>query len=526
MGESPSNSRRQCFCRREFCGCEACGVQGHRPHDPQPGEIERVKMRKRANEEGVFMPKSKSYEIDMCNGPVLSKMLLFALPLMCSGILQLLFNAADVIVVGRYAGDNSMAAVGSNAALINLLTNLFIGLSVGANVLAARYFGAKREVELRATVHTAMLLALCSGVGLIVAGMAGARQVLIWMQAPPAVLELAALYLRIYFLGMPAMMVYNFGAALLRAKGDTQRPLYFLLLAGVVNVALNLLLVIVFHLGVAGVAIATVVSQCISAVLVVICLARETGGFRLELKALQIQKEPLKGILRVGLPAGVQGVIFSLSNVVIQSSINSLGEVVMAGSAAAANIEGFVYAAMNAIYQATLSFSSQNTGAGQLNRINRILLTGQGLVTVTGAVLSIGVWQAGRLLLGIYTDDPAVVEAGFVRLGIVCAPYAICGMMDIMVGVLRGIGYSVMPMIVSLMGVCALRLVWIATVFQIPQYHTPECVYWSYPVSWVVTLFVHILCYLWAKRRTDLRFAAAMAERKAEKELSLVENTK
>jgi len=462
------------------------------------------------------MPKSKSYEIDMCSGPILKKMLYFALPLMCSGVLQLLFNAADIIVVGRYAGDNSMAAVGSNAALINLLTNLFIGLSVGANVLAARYFGAKRERELRATVHTSMLLALCSGIALIVVGIAGAREVLIWMQAPAGVLDLAVLYLRIFFLGMPAMMLYNFGAALLRAKGDTRRPLYFLLLSGAVNVALNLLLVIVFHLDVAGVAIATVISQCISAVLVVICLMRETGGFRLELKALHIHKDQLVGILRVGLPAGVQGVIFSLSNVVIQSSINSFGEVVMAGSAASANIEGFVYTAMNAVYQATLSFSSQNAGAGRLDRINRILLTGQGCVAATGLILGIGAWQAGRVLLGIYTQAPAVIEAGFVRLAIVCAPYAICGMMDTMVGALRGIGYSAMPMIVSLVGACVLRLVWIATVFQIPGYHTPECVYWSYPISWAVTLLAHILCYIWAKRRVDRRFADAHSQRRAD----------
>ena len=470
------------------------------------------------------MQKTKSYEIDMCNGPILKKMLFFALPLMCSGVLQLLFNAADIIVVGRYAGDNSMAAVGSNAALINLLTNLFIGLSVGSNVLAARYFGAKRERELRSTVHTSMLLALCGGTALIVVGIAGARQVLIWMQAPAGVLDLAVLYLRIFFLGMPAMMLYNFGAALLRAKGDTRRPLYFLLLSGAVNVALNLLLVIVFRLDVAGVAIATVISECISAVLVVICLMREMGGFRLELKALRIQRDQLAGILRVGLPAGVQGVIFSLSNVVIQSSINSLGEVVMAGSAASANIEGFVYAAMNAVYQATLSFSSQNAGAGRLDRINRILLTGQGCVTATGLLLGIGAWQAGRVLLGIYTQDPAVMEAGFLRLGIVCAPYFICGMMDTMVGALRGIGYSVMPMIVSLMGACVLRLVWIATVFQIPGYHTPECVYWSYPVSWMVTLLVHIFCYIWAKRRTDRRFAEAQAQRMSEQ--IFMENTK
>lgn len=449
--------------------------------------------------------RAKTYEIDMTSGPILKKMVRFAFPLMCSGILQLLFNAADVIVVGKFAGDNSMAAVGSNAALINLLTNLFMGLSVGANVLAARYYGAKRDRELHAVVHTAILLAVCSGAGLVLVGELGARQVLIWMQTPQSVLDLAALYLRIYFLGMPAMMLYNFGAALLRAKGDTRRPLYFLVLAGSVNVVLNLVLVIRLHLDVAGVAIATVVSQFISAGLVSFCLMRETGGFRLEWRALRIHGDQLKSILRIGLPAGVQGVIFSLSNVVIQSSINSLGEVVMAGSAAAANIEGFVYIAMNAVYQATMSFTSQSMGAGRLDRVNRILLTGQGFVTVTGLVLGVGAWLAGGTLLWIYTDDPAVVQAGVVRLGVICAPYALCGMMDTMVGALRGIGYSVMPMLVSLAGACVVRLVWLATVFQMPQYHTPQCVYWSYPISWIITLAVHILCYLWARRRIARR---------------------
>lgn len=445
----------------------------------------------------------KSYEIDMSHGPVLRKMLMFTLPLMCSGILQLLFNAADVIVVGRFAGDNSMAAVGSNAALINLLTNLFIGLSVGANVLAARYIGANREKELHNTVHTSIALSLSSGVVMAAVGVAGARQVLIWMQAPPEVLDLAALYLRIYFLGMPAVLLYNFGAALLRAKGDTRRPLYFLLLAGVINVVLNLVLVIKFQLDVAGVAIATVISQFVSAGLVIVCLMREESGIHLSLRALRFHREQLTRILRVGLPAGVQGVIFALSNVVIQSSINSLGAVVMAGSAASSNLEGFVYAAMNAIYQATLSFTSQSVGAGKHDRVNRILLTGLGCVLVTGLLLGNGVWLLGRQLLHIYSVKTAVVEAGIVRLGIVCAPYAICGMMDVMVGALRGIGYSVMPMIVSLMGACVLRLVWIATVFQIPRYHTPECVYWSYPVTWTITLLAHIGCFILAKRRTD-----------------------
>lgn len=487
IDKSTPATRGGSLCRREFCG----------------NAVQKHENKETANP----MLKSKAYEIDMCSGPILKKMLRFAVPLMASGVLQLLFNAADVIVVGRFSGDNSMAAVGSNAALINLLTNLFVGLSVGANVLAARYFGAKRERELHRAIHTTMLLAFCSGMVLIVAGIAMARQVLVWMQTPPAVLNLAVLYLRIYFLGMPALMLYNFGAGLLRSKGDTRRPLYYLLLAGIVNVALNLLLVIVFDLDVAGVAIATVVSQCISAALVVSCLMRETGSFHLELRALRFYKEQLLGILRVGLPAGVQGIIFSLSNVVIQSSVNSLGEIVMAGSAASSNIEGFVYVAMNAVYQATLSFTSQNVGAGRMDRVNRILLTGLGCVTATGLVLGVGAWQAGRLLLGIYSGDPAVVEAGFVRLGIICGTYFVCGMMDTMVGALRGIGYSVMPMMVSLMGACVLRLVWVATVFQIPAYHTPECVYWSYPISWIVTLLIHVLCYLWAKHRADQRFA-------------------
>ena len=289
-----------------------------------------------------------------------------------------------------------------------------------------------------------------------------------------------------------------------------------MLLAGAVNVALNLLLVIQFQLDVAGVAIATVVSQCISAALVTVCLMRETGGFRLELRALRIHGDQMKGILRVGLPAGVQGVIFSLSNVVIQSSINSLGEVVMAGSAASANIEGFVYIAMNAVYQATMSFTSQSMGAGRLDRVDRITLTGQAFVIATGLVLGIGAWRAGSTLLWIYTDDPAVVQAGIVRLGIICAPYALCGMMDTMVGTLRGIGYSVMPMIVSLVGACVLRLVWLATVFQIPQYHTPECVYWSYPLSWLITLAVHVVCYIWARRRLMRRAAGKTLTEAAE----------
>ena len=448
------------------------------------------------------------YEIDMCNGPILSRMLRFSIPLMCSSVLQLLFNAADIVVVGRWAGDNSLAAVGSNTALIGLLTNLFVGLAVGANTLAAKSFGARDREELHRVVHTSILLSLLSGVLLAVVGFFGARTILTWMQTPDNVLGLAALYLRIYFLGMPATMVYNFGAALLRAEGDTQRPLYFLSLAGVVNIVLNLFFVIVCHLDVAGVAIATVISQCISAALVLRCMTKDTGPLHLDLRKLRIHSRTMGKILQVGLPAGFQGILFSLSNVVIQSSVNTFGEVIMAGNSAAANIEQFVYVSMNAMYQATISFVSQNYGAGNYHRIRKIVIRAQICVLVVGLVLGNLATLFGRDLLAIYTTSPAVIDAGLIRMRIVCTTYAVCGMMDVMVGGLRGIGYSVMPMLVSLVGACGLRLLWIATIFQLPQFHTIQMLYWSYPVSWTITVAVHVLCFLWALKRVKRHLLA------------------
>ena len=437
---------------------------------------------------------NKKYEIDMCSGSVFGKMLLFALPLMCSSILQLLFNAADIVVVGRFAGDNALAAVGSNTALINLLTNLFVGLSVGSNVLTAQYYGAKKDSDLKETVHTSMLLSICSGVLLTVVGLAGARGLLELMQAPPEVLELAVLYLRIYFLGMTSMMVYNFGSAILRAVGDTKRPLYYLLAAGIVNVVLNLFFVIACHMGVAGVGVATVISQTISALLVVRCLVREQGGIHLELKELAISKEKLGKIMQIGLPAGFQGTVFSLSNVVIQSAVNSFGNIAVAGNSAAANIEGFVYMAMNAFYQATISFTSQNFGARQYRRIYKILFAGELCVVITGLLLGNLAVLFGDVLLGIYSPSAEVIAAGMVRMKFICTVYALCGIMDVLVGALRGIGYSIIPMIVSLIGACGLRLLWIATVFQV--YHSPAVLYVSYPVSWIVTAAVQMTFFL------------------------------
>ena len=425
----------------------------------------------------------KTYEIDMLHGAILPKLLRFAVPLTLSTMLQLLFNAADVVVVGRWAGDNSLAAVGSNTSLIALLTNMFLGLSIGANILAARYFGAHEDEELSKTVHTSILLSLYSGVFLTVVGILGARTILIWMQCPAKVLDLATLYLRIYFAGMTATMLYNFGAALLRASGDTQRPLYYLFASGVVNVILNLVFVIYFHMDVAGVALATVISQCISAALVVRCLMKETGPLRLKLRQLKIYPIKLKQIMQVGIPAGIQGMLFSLANVTVQSSVNSFGSQVMAGNTAAGNIEGFVYNSMNAVYQTSLSFTSQNMGAKKFDRINKILFQCLLVVTAIGLVMGGGAYLLGEPLLGIYTSSPEVVSYGLIRLKYVCATYFLCGLMDVMVGTIRGMGYSIMPMLVSLTGACAFRVIWIFTIFQMDR--TLDCLYISYPISWV-----------------------------------------
>lgn len=443
----------------------------------------------------------KHYEIDMCSGSIPKKLLLFAIPLMCSSVLQLLFNAADIIVVGRFAGDNSLAAVGSNTALINLLTNLFIGLSIGANVLAARYYGANKMNELSRTVHTSMAISLISGVFLTAVGVIFAKSLLELMQTPQNILELAKVYLRIYFVGMPAIMIYNFGSALLRAAGDTKRPLYYLIIAGIVNVLLNLLFVIVLKMDVAGVALATVISEFISAYLVVRCLMQEEGGIKLMLSELKIDADKLKNILKIGLPAGFQGVLFSLSNVVIQSSVNLFGETVVAGNSAASNIEGFVYVSMNSFYQAAISFTSRNVGAGKYSRINKILIYSLICVIATGIILGWTAYIFGRQLLGIYSSGAEVIDAGMVRISIVCVTYALCGMMDVMVGSLRGLGYSVMPMIVSLLGACGLRLVWIGTVFQIDRFHTPVTIYLSYPVTWIITFSVHLICFFIVRRK-------------------------
>lgn len=449
--------------------------------------------------------KKKSYAIDMVNGPLLGKILLFALPLMLSGILQLLFNAADVVVVGRFAGSTALAAVGSTSSLINLLINVFIGLSVGTNVLVARYLGARDWDNTQQTVHTAILVSLVSGVILIFMGAFLSRPLLSLMETPDDVLDQATLYMQIYFAGMPVTMLYNFGSAILRSVGDTKRPLYFLMIAGVVNVLFNLFFVIVCHMGVAGVAIATVISQAISAVLVLICLMRMEGMCHVDLKKLHIHKNKLLEMIRIGLPAGLQGALFSISNTLIQSSVNSFGSIAMAGNTSAANVEGFIYTAMNALYQTALSFVSQNMGAKRYDRVGRVQGLCVACVAVIGFVLGWLAYLVGPQLMSIYSSDPAVIEYGLIRMSVICVTYFICGVMDVMVGGIRGLGYSIMPMIVSLTGACGLRIVWIYTIFAANP--TLKTLYISYPISWAITGSIHAICFFVAKRK--LKKAAA-----------------
>ena len=457
--------------------------------------------------------KGGKYEIDMLNGPLIPKILQFSLPLMLTGILQLLYNAADVIVVGNYAGHEALAAVSSTGSLINLLVNVFMGLSVGASVVIAQSYGAGDMIRMRKAEHTAMTLALFMGVGVGVMGFLLARPMLEWMDSPKDVIDGATLYVRIYFIGMPANMLYNFGAATLRALGDTRRPLYYLSISGIVNVILNLVMVIGFGMDVAGVAIATVISQVVSMVLVLLCLLRSHGVMKLVIRECRIDRRSLTDIIRVGLPAGLQGSLFSISNVLIQSSVNYFGSAVMAGNGAAVSLEGFVYVAMNAIYQAALTFASQNWGAGKLDRVKKVMWNCLAAVTVIGLALGMLVLLLGRPLLSVYVRSDsegfeAIIRAGLTRMSIILPTYFLCGIMDTMVGQLRGVGCSLPPMIASLTGVCAFRILWIATVFEANK--SPEILYWSYPISWALTFVVHLVTWyavspkLFRKREAQL----------------------
>lgn len=447
--------------------------------------------------------KSRNYEIDMCNGPLTRKIITYCIPLALSGILQLLYNAADIIVVGRFSGPTALAAVGSTGSLINLIVNLLIGLSVGASVCVANFYGAGREKDVRETVHTAMLISVIGGVIVSVVGMVFAKTFLGWMGSPDDVIDQATLYLRIYFAGMPLTMAYNFASAIFRALGDTKRPLYYLAVSGLVNVILNLIFVIVFKMGVAGVAIATVVAQAVSTTLIILCMIRSHSVIHLQRDMLRIHGDKLKEIVRVGLPAGLQGTIFSISNVLIQSSINSFGSIAIAGNSASSNLEGFMYTSMNSVYQAALSFAGQNMGARKYSRLKKVLCNCLAIVTGIGIGMGAIMYLFRYQLLGIYSSDMDVINFGIERLELFCLTYFTCGAMDVMVGQMRGMGYSIVPMIVSLVGVCGIRIVWIFTVFKASN--SLLTLYMSYPVSWVVTLAVHFSTFLYVYRKVKQR---------------------
>lgn len=444
------------------------------------------------------------YEMDMCNGPLFKKILIFSLPLMLTGILQLLYNAADIIVVGRYAGSTSLAAVGATSSLINLIINLFIGISIGSSVVVSQYYGAGKDKDVSETVHTSVAIGIISGIAVGIFGMVMAKQLLILMGTPEEVLDKATLYMRIYFAGMPATMLYNFGSAILRAVGDTRRPLYFLTVSGILNVILNLFFVIAFKMDVAGVALATVIAQCLSVALVMICLMRFDGAIKLKLKELKIYKDKTLDIIRIGLPAGLQGTIFAISNVLIQSAVNSFGAIVMAGNAAAANIECFVYVAMNSIYQTALTFTGQNMGARKAERIKKVFLICGILVIFVGVVVGGSAFILSRYLLSIYSTDASVVDMGFIRMSIICTTYFLCGIMDVLVGMLRGMGYSILPMLVTVGGVCGIRIAWLFTIFA--ENRTLRTLYLSYPISWIITAAIHFICYLFVIKKISERF--------------------
>jgi len=441
----------------------------------------------------------KKYEIDMCNGPLFKKILMYALPLMLSGILQLAFNAADAVVVGRFAGSTALAAVGSTGSLVNLVINVFMGLSVGASVVTAQYIGAQKNKDIYETVQTAMAASVICGVLVAALGITLSRPLLRVTGSPDDVIDQATLYLRIYFAGMPASMVYNFGGTILRAMGDTKRPLYFLTIAGALNVLLNLLFVITFKMGVAGVAISTSLTQGLAAVLVVICLVRLDNACRFDIRHIKIYKDKLMRMIKIGLPAGIQGSVFSISNVLIQSSINSFGSTVMAGNAAAGNLEGFVYTAMNAVYQSALAFTSQNVGAKKYHRVNRVFLSSCAIVTAVGIAIGGFMYLGGHFLMSIYSEDPAVIETGMVRLSIIATLYFLCGLMEVLCGIMRGMGRSFLPMLMSLVGACGVRILWVLTVFA--AHRTLLALYLSYPVSWFLTASAHFICVMVVKRK-------------------------
>lgn len=443
--------------------------------------------------------KRSKYEIDMCNGTIMDKLISFALPLMLSGVLQLMFNAVDIIVVGRFTGSQALAAVGSTSALINIFTNLFIGISLGSNVLAARFYAAGKSKEMSETVHTSITIALISGIIMAFVGAIFAKGALELMDTPDDVIDQSVLYMRIYFMGMPFFMLYNYGAAILRAVGDTKRPLLFLIISGITNAVLNLILVIVFGLGVAGVAIATVIAQLISCVLVLTCLCRSQSSYRLYFNKLGIRRDYMVQIFKVGVPAGIQSVVINFSNALLQSSVNSFGSTAMAGYTAANNLLGFLYVSINSVTQACMSFTSQNLGVGKFKRMDRVLIDCIILSVAVSIVMGSSFYIFGRQLIGIYTSDAEVVKCGMEILAYTTLTYFLCGIMDLIPGALRGMGYSAVPMVLSVIGTVGTRVFWIFGIF--PYYRSLGILFVSYPASWGLTIVLQAVCFYFVRKR-------------------------
>ena len=439
---------------------------------------------------------------NMLEGPLLGSIISYTIPIILTGFLQLLFNAADLIIVGRFCGELSVAAVGNCGSISMLIVNLFVGLSVGTSVTVAHAIGAGSREDISHTIHTALPTAIVSGVIVAIIGVFGNRTFLTMMGTPDTVLPLSSVYMKIYFMGMPFIMVYNFCASILRATGDTKSPLILLTLAGVINVGLNVIFVTQFDMNVAGVALATTISQAIAAILVVISLMKRNDSCKLILSKMHFYKPQLVKIIRIGLPSGIQGSLFSISNVLIQSSINSFGDIVMSGNAAAANIDGFLYVILNAFHQTALNYIGQNAGARKYDRVKRVLTICLISVCIVGISVSTVAYLAGPTLLSFYIPDSAeAIQWGMVRLTFLCIPYFLCGLMDVSTGALRGMGASLAPMIISVLGVCGIRISWISTIFQLPGFHTPECLYASYTVSWTATFVCQMIAFFLIYRK-------------------------
>lgn len=443
----------------------------------------------------------KKNEIDLTQGSVFIKLIQFSVPLIFSSLLQILFNTADRIVVGQYCSSASFSAVTSTGSLINLLVNLFTGLSIGTNIVAANYFGAGKKKEINETVHTAILLSFYSGIILTVIGIIFAKPILIAMGAQNDFLDLAVIYLRIYFGGITATMVYNFGSALLRAKGDTKRPLYILTIAGVINFLLNLFFVIVCKMSVDGVGYATVLSQVFASIAVIFLLVRENDEFHLDFHKLKMNSHIFTKIVKIGVPAGFQGIMFSFSNVIIQSSVNSFGEIVINGNGAAADLEGFVYFTMNGFAQGALTFCSQNLGARKIDRIKKVVIVASLAVVVMSGLGSLIFLFFGRNLIGFYQDNPKIIDAGMMRIHVIITCYYLCGIMDVLANSLRGIGYSMLPFITSLTGACIFRIIYLFTIFRMERFHNPITIYLSYPFSWTLTITANLIIFIVVFRR-------------------------